>query len=117
MADVVHQDGCTYGFSFTVEDEVTFGRKLGDGFAHEVKSSQGVLEACVLRSWVDNRGEPHLLDAVQALKQGVLHNVVQQSFGNVDKPKDRIVYYLTLVQIGERLVSQMIFFSSALISC
>ena len=40
MPDVVHQDGCLYGFSFTVEDEIAFGCKLLDGLAHQVEGSE-----------------------------------------------------------------------------
>ena len=52
MPDVVHQDGCLYGFSFTVEDEIAFGCELLNGLAHQVESA----EPGVLRAGIYDRG-------------------------------------------------------------
>lgn len=40
VADVVHQDGCLDGFGFAVEDEVSLGRQVLDGFGHQVVGSE-----------------------------------------------------------------------------
>lgn len=53
VADVVQKDGCLYGFGFTVEYEVPFGGQLRDSFAHQVESSQRVLEPGVLCTGID----------------------------------------------------------------
>lgn len=42
-----------YGFGFTVEYEVPFGGQLRDSFAHQVESSQRVLEPGVLCTGID----------------------------------------------------------------
>lgn len=76
MSDVVHQDGGLDGFGFAVEDEVSLGGEVLDGFAHQVEGAQGVLESGVLGAGVDDGGESELPDAVQALQEGMPQDVV-----------------------------------------
>ena len=64
VTDVVQQDGCLYGFGFTVEYKVTFGSQLCDGLAHQVEGTQRVLKAGMLCTGIDNRRKSYLLDAV-----------------------------------------------------
>ena len=64
VADVVHQDSGFHSFGFAVEDKVSFGGKLLDGLTHQVEGSQRVLEPCMLRTGIYDRGQPQLLDTV-----------------------------------------------------
>ena len=73
---VVQQDSGFYGFSFAVEDEMSLGCEFADGFAHQVESTERVLEACVLCAGVHYGREAQLADARQALHDGVAHQVV-----------------------------------------
>ena len=91
MSDVVHQDGCLYGFRFRIEDELSFLLKRQDGLAHQVEGSQRVLEARVTGTRIDHRGQSQLVDTVKALEKRVLHNVVEQTLRYADESKDRIV--------------------------
>lgn len=76
MSDVVQQDGGLYGFRFAVKDEIAFGGEVLDRFAHQVESTQRVLETGMLCPRIYSRGQPQLLDAGKALQQWVAYNVV-----------------------------------------
>lgn len=39
-----------------------------------------------------------MLDAVEALQEGMPHDVVQQALGNIDEPENRVVYDFTFVK-------------------
>lgn len=65
-------------------------------------------EPGVLGTWIYNRSQPQLLDAVEALHERMLYDVEKQPLGYFDKPKYGIVDYFTGVH--------PILFSSASIS-
>ena len=76
VTDVMQQNGSLYGFRFTVEDEVSFRCQLRDSFSHQVESTQGMLEAGVLRTWIYHRREPYLLDTGKTLQKGMPYYIV-----------------------------------------
>ena len=55
VPDVVHQDGGLDGLGLVIGNRHTLGAQAGNGFAHQVVRSHGVLEAGVLRTWIDKR--------------------------------------------------------------
>ena len=63
VGDALH-DGIFQYVGFAVEDKVSFGGKLLDGLTHQVEGSQRVLEPCMLRTGIYDRGQPQLLDTV-----------------------------------------------------
>ena len=91
MTDVVHQNGSLYGLRFRVEDVDAFLRQRLHGFRHQVKSTQRVLEARMASTGIYHRCQSQLHNAVQSLKKRVLHNVIQQSPPDLDKPEHRVV--------------------------
>lgn len=50
-----------------------------------------MLEACMSCSWIYHRCESELVDAIQALEQLVLHDIVMQSFSDFYKTENRVV--------------------------
>lgn len=91
MADVVHQDGCLYGFGLRFEDEDTFLLKVLDGFTHQVEGAKGVLETRMTGTGINHRSQTQLVDTVQTLEQRMFHNAVKQTPGYPDKPEDGVV--------------------------
>ena len=75
MSNVVQEDGSPNSFFFRVENEVAFALEGVDGETHEMEGSNGMLEAGVLSSWIDDTGESELLDTAQTIKVGVLDDV------------------------------------------
>ena len=57
-----------------------------------------MLKAGVLGTGIYHIGQAQLLDACQALKQGMLHDVEQQSPWYLYKSEDRIAYDFAIVQ-------------------
>ena len=56
-----------------------------------MEGTERVLEAGVTGSWIDHRGQPQLINAVQTLEVGMLYYVVKQSVGDLDKPENGVV--------------------------
>ena len=103
VTDVVHQNGCLYGFGFAVENKVSFGPQLLDGLAHQVECPERVLETGVLRPGIDHGGDSHLPDAVEPLEQGMADDVIQQSFRDGDESEYRIVDDLLFEHLSGKL--------------
>ena len=56
-----------------------------------------MLEAGVAGAWIDNRCQPQLVDAVQALYERMLYDVIKQSAWYLDEPEYRVVDNLRFV--------------------
>ena len=59
-----------------------------------MESTQRMLETGVASTWIDDRCQSQLADAIQSLKKRVLHNAVEQSARHLDKSEYWIVDYL-----------------------
>ena len=99
MTDVMHQDGCLDGLCLAVEDEDAFLCECHHSLAHQVISTQRVLETGMLRSGIDHRGQTHLLDVAQTLHQRVVDNVHQDSSRNLDETEDGVVDDLSFAHL------------------
>ena len=77
-----------------------------NGYAHQVESTDGMLETRMLGRGVNHVGHAELLDAGESLHQRVLHNVEQQSSGNLDESEYGIVNYFRIVHCRENRVSR-----------
>ena len=58
-----------------------------------------MLETCMTGSGINHRGQAQLIDTVQALKQRVLHDAVEQPARDFDKSENGIVNDLCVVQL------------------
>ena len=77
VPDVVHQDGSLDGFCFGIKDKVSLLLERPYSLRHQVKSTDGMLKSCVTGTRIDHRCQPQLVDTVETLKQGVLHDAVE----------------------------------------
>ena len=91
MSYIVQEDGGLYSFGFAIEDEVAFGSKGSDSFAHQVKCTQRVLETGMLGTRIHGGRQSQLFDAGQTLEEGMLYDVVQQPLGYVDESEYGVV--------------------------
>jgi hypothetical protein len=91
VPDVVHQDGRLYCLGFRVKDKLPFLLERLDGFARQVESAQRVLKTRMAGTWIDHRCQTQLIDAIESLKQRVLHDVIKQAAWYFDKPEYRVV--------------------------
>ena len=74
-----------------------------------------MLKSCVTGTRIDHRCQSQLIDSVQALKQGMLHDAIEQSTWYLDKTEYRVVddlcavhrlYYTSLLQFFSHLLLQ-----------
>ena len=91
VTDVMHQNGRFYGFCFGIKDEISLLLKRSHSLSHKVKSTDGMLKSCMTGTWIDHRCQAQLIDTVQALKQGMLYDAVEQSAWYLDKTEYRVV--------------------------
>ena len=56
-----------------------------------------MLKSCVTGTRIDHRGKPQLINTIQTLKQGMLHDAVEQSTWYFDKSEYRVVDNLCAV--------------------
>ena len=99
MADIMHQNGCFDGFCFGVEDEISLLLERPDSLGHQVKSTDGMLKSCVTGTWIDHRCQSQLINTIETLEQGMLHDAVEQSAWYLDKPEYRVVDDLCAVHL------------------
>ena len=99
VPDVVHQDGSLNGFRFGIKDEVSLLLKRSDSLRHQVKSTDGMLKSCMTGTGIDHRCQTQLIDSVETLEQGMLHDAVEQSAGYLDESEYRVVDDLCAVHL------------------
>lgn len=97
VADIMQEDRDLCPFGFLLGDVYTFGADCANGLGHEVKRAKGMLEAGMLGSRVNKIGKTQLFDPAQALKPGVMDQVVNQIAGQGGESIDRIVDNLSFV--------------------
>ena len=97
MTHVVKKNGSLQRLSLTVKDENALLRQREDSLAHQMESTQRMLEPGVLCPRVNHRSHTELLDAREALEQAVLHDIEQQAARNAYEPEYRVVDYFEVV--------------------
>lgn len=63
-----------------------------------MEGAYGMMEAGVLCAGIDHGREAELLNTREALHEGVLHDIEQQSFGDLYESEDGVVYYFIASQ-------------------
>lgn len=91
VSEVVEQDSDGSGLSFLVGDGYAFLLQGAEGFLHEVHSSEGVEEAAMHSSGVDEVGQPELADTIKSLHVGVLQDIVNEVGRDIQKSEDGVV--------------------------
>ena len=91
VTDVVHEDGQLHRLGFVVGNLYALASQRLYGLGHEEEGSERVLEAGVLRTGIDHRRQPQLLDALEALHRRMRDHLHDQAFGDVDEPEDGVV--------------------------
>ncbi len=93
VPDVVQHNGCHRGFGFGLADLVAFEPQLAYGFAGQMHGSRDVLKTAMPGTRVHQAGQPQLLYPAQTIEVRMLVHLVEEACGEIDKPKNRIVYY------------------------
>lgn len=91
VSNVVKKDGDEHPAFFLWGDRMTLLAEGVDGASHEVHGTDGVMKARMVGSWVHEVGESKLGDSTQALKVGVVDQLVNQRIFNGNKPINRVV--------------------------
>ena len=99
VSDVMHQDGRLDSLCFGVKDEISLFLKRPHRLGHQVKSTDGMLKSCVTGTRIDHRSQSQLIDTVQALKQGMLYDAVEQPTRYLDESEYRVVDDLCAVHL------------------
>ena len=97
MTHVVKENGSLQRLCLTVKDEDALLRQREDSLAHQVESTQRMLEPGVLCPGINYRSHTELLDARETLEQAVLHDIEQQATRNAYEPEYRVVDYFEVV--------------------
>ena len=95
VPDIVHQDRRLYAEFFFPADLYSFCLQLGHGIAHQVICAERMMQAAMHRARIDQVGECHLLDAPQALIEGMSNDVQQEVMVQRDKTIYGIIDDLT----------------------
>ena len=94
MADVVQENGQTGAAVLVLGDHDALFAERIEGLLHQVQSAQGVVEAVVDRTGIDQVAQAELADAAQALHPRVIEDLGEIRVAELDEPVDRVVQQL-----------------------
>lgn len=91
VSKIVEQDSNHSGLSFLVGDSDPFLLQGAEGFLHEMHGSEGVKEAAVHSSGIDEIRQTELADTIESLHIRVLQDIVDEVGRDIQKSEDGIV--------------------------
>jgi hypothetical protein len=97
VAYIMKKDRDSYCGSFFFGDLNAFVAKRFDRLAHKVHCSNGMMEAGMQRTRINERGQTKLLDPAKTLEPGMLDKVVYNRRRNTDKAINWIIEDLSLL--------------------
>ncbi len=106
VSKVMEQDSDGSGLSFLVGDSYAFLPQGAEGFLHKVHSTEGVKEAAVHGSGIDEIRQTELADTIESLHIRVLQDIVDEVGRDIQKSEDGIVNNFAFIRHNDDFRAQ-----------
>lgn len=94
----MQQNGDGSRLSFFFRNIMSSAAQNADGFTHQMHSAQCMVKPGMVGTRIDEVAQPQLLDTPESLHQRMLNEVENNFKWNRNKPVNRVVQNLSLIQ-------------------